>query len=72
MMTSDQVECRSDHLYIGRPLVFYWQDKRLEVAEVLSQNQTPHGYSFRVLNDDFGLFELDYDTDTDAWSVHQL
>jgi hypothetical protein len=71
-MTSNQVECRSDHDYIGRPLVFYWQDKRLEVAEVLVQNRTPHGYSFRVRNEDFGMFELDYDAHTDEWSVHQL
>jgi hypothetical protein len=71
-MTSARVECRSDHAYIGRPLVFYWQDKRLEVAEVLAQNQTPLGYSFRVRNENFGMFKLDYDTDTDAWSVQQL
>jgi hypothetical protein len=25
-----------------------------------------------VRNKDFGIFELDFDTDTDEWSVHQL
>ncbi len=69
---SDRVECRSDHDYLGHPLAFYWQGKRLEVAEVLLQNRTPHGYSFQVRNNDFGIFELIYDTDTDEWSVHQL
>jgi hypothetical protein len=71
-MTSARVECRSDHDYIGRPLAFYWQDERLEVAEVLAQTRTPFGYSFRVLNEDLGIFELDYDTNADLWSVHQL
>jgi hypothetical protein len=69
---SDRVECRSDHDYIGHPLAFYWQDKRLEVSEVLVQNRTPYGYSFQVRNKDFGIFELIYDTNTDEWSVHQL
>ena len=68
----DRVECRSDHEYIGHPLAFYWQDKRLEVAEVLLQNRTPLGYTFQVRNNDFGLFELIYDTSTDEWSVHHL
>ena len=69
---ADRVECRSDHDYIGHPLAFYWQDKRLEVSEVLVQIHTPHGYSFRVRNNDFGIFELIYDTNTDEWSVHHL
>jgi len=69
---SDRVECRSDYDYIGHPLAFYWQEKRLEVAEVLVQNRTPHGYSFQVRNEDFGRFELIYDISTDEWSVHQL
>lgn len=71
-MSSDRVECRSDHDYIGNPLAFYWQDKRLEVAEILVQYRTPRGYSFQVRNEYFGIFELIYDTNTDEWSVHQL
>jgi hypothetical protein len=70
-MTPERVEVRSDHEYIGHPLAFYWQDKRLVVAEILFQNRTPGGYTFRVRNDEYGLFELDYDTSTDEWSVHQ-
>jgi hypothetical protein len=68
----DRVECRSDHNYIGRPLAFYWQEKRLEITEVLMQNRTPTGYSYQVRNPELGIFELDYDTNTDEWSVHQL
>jgi hypothetical protein len=70
-MAEARVECRSDHDYIGRPLAFYWQDQRVEVAEVLLEKRTPMGYSFlvRMVNGD--RFELDYDIDADQWSVHQ-
>ena len=68
----DRVEVRSDHDYIGRPLAFDFQGMRLEVTEVISQTRNPHGYSFRVLTQDFGIFELDYDTRSDQWSVNQL
>ena len=71
-MALTQVECRSDHDYIGRPLAFYWQDKRLRVVEVLAQSHTQSGYSFRVRTEDIGIFELDYDTNSDQWSVRQL
>ncbi len=71
-MTLTQVECRSDHDYIGRPLAFYWQDQRLRVVDVLAQSRTPYGYSFRVQTREFGIFELDYDTDPDQWSVRQI
>ncbi len=71
-MTPAKVECRSDHDYIGRPLAFYWQDKRLPVAEIMTQNRTPLGYTFQVRTDDFGFFELYYDINTHEWSVQQL
>lgn len=71
-MASDRVICRSDHDYIGKPLAFYWQEQSLSVAEVLVQNRTPTGYTFKVRNEDFGFFELDYDMSTDQWSVRQL
>ena len=67
-----RVEVRSDHDYIGHPLAFEWQGVRLEVIEVISQTRNPHGYSFRVLNQDFGIFELNYDTQSDQWSVNHL
>jgi hypothetical protein len=72
MMPSDLVECRSDHAYIGYPLAFYWQDKRLDVSQIVSENHNPTGYSFRVLNEEFGYFELIYDLSADKWSVLQL
>ena len=70
-MPTIRVECRSDHAYIGHPLAFYWQDKRLEVALIVSEYHNPAGYSFRVLNEEYGCFELIYDLNTDEWSVQQ-
>lgn len=71
-MNADWVECRSDHDYIGRPLAFTWQGNRFEIADVIIQNQTPLGYQFQVRTTDDEIFELDYDTHTDQWSVQQL
>jgi hypothetical protein len=69
---SDRVICRSDHDYLGYPLAFYWQEQRLEVAEILAENRTPTGFSFRVRIEKHGVFELIYDQKADEWSVHQL
>lgn len=71
-MAPDRVICRSDHDYIGRPTAFYWQEQRLEVAQVLGEKRTPQGYVFKVRNAEFGAFELEYDMNTDQWSVRQL
>jgi hypothetical protein len=71
-MTGDRVECRSDHDYAGRPLAFYWQDQRLEVADVLVQYRNPNGISYQVQTHGFGIFKLDYDLHTDEWSVQPL
>jgi hypothetical protein len=71
-MTSDRVECRSDHDYMGRPLAFYWQEQRLEVAEVLVQYRTPTGFTYHVQTGNSGIFRLDYDTNTDEWTVQPL
>jgi hypothetical protein len=71
-MSGDRVECRSDHDYTGRPLAFYWQDQRLEVAEVLVQYRTPQGLTYQVQTDGSGIFKLDYDTNADEWSVQPL
>jgi hypothetical protein len=70
-MSAELVECRSDHDYLGHPRAFNWQGQRIEVTEILSEQRTPHGYTFRVRNPDYGIFELSYDTNTDQWSVHQ-
>ncbi len=71
MSVADLVICRSDHDYIGDPLAFYWQGRRLEVSELLAQSRTPTGYTFRVSTAEFGIFELEFDLSTGQWSVYQ-
>jgi hypothetical protein len=70
-MPSDRVECHSDYAYIGYPVAFYWQEKRLEVTRILSETRDSSGYSFQVLNREFGFFDLFYNTSTDVWTVQQ-
>jgi hypothetical protein len=65
------VECRSDHAYIGYPVAFYWQGMRLQVDDILIEHRTPQGYSYQVRNRERGIFILDYDSDSDLWSVEQ-
>lgn len=72
MSMDDLVECRSDFEYAQRPVAFYWQGVRLRVTEILSQSLHPEGYSFRVRDEERGIFELDYDSNADQWSVRQL
>jgi hypothetical protein len=72
MTPADQVECRSDHAYLGYPVAFYWQGIRLEVGRIMSESHHPAGYSFEVLNQEFGQFKLIYDMNTDQWSVQHL
>jgi hypothetical protein len=71
-MTADRVEVRSDHDYTGRPLAFYWQEQRLEVSQVLVEYRTPQGYSYQVQTASSGIFRLDYDTNTQEWTVQPL
>lgn len=66
-----RVECRSDSEYAERPTAFYWQDQRLEIAEVLSRWRTPQGKSFRVRTVDDQVFELAYDEITAEWQIWQ-
>lgn len=70
-MPPDLVECRSDHAYLGFPLAFYWLDMRLEVTKILSETHDPAGHAFKVVNQEYGCFDLIYDTSTDRWSVRQ-
>lgn len=67
----DQVECRSDSEYAGRPLAFFWQGQRLEVSDVLAQWRTPRGKAFRVRVLGDLVFELFYDESFDTWTVSE-
>jgi hypothetical protein len=67
-----KVECRSDHSYLGYPVAFYWQDRRLEIVEVVSELRYPDGYEFRVRTGEREIFVLNYVINTDQWSVQQL
>jgi hypothetical protein len=65
------VECRSDAEYAERPVAFFWQAQRLEIAEILSRWRTPDGKRFRVRTTDGQIFELFYDPAVDRWQIRQ-
>jgi hypothetical protein len=65
------VECRSDTEYAERPIAFYWQEQRLEIAEILSRWRTPAAKCFRVRTVDDQIFELSYNETTDGWQIQQ-
>jgi hypothetical protein len=67
---TDQVICRSDNEYAGRPVALYWQGQRLEVEKVLAQWRVPEGKCFRVSA--LGqVFELVYHDASDDWLIVQ-
>jgi len=66
-----RVECRSDSEYAERPIALYWQEQRLEIAEILSRWRTPAGKGFRVRTTDEQIFELCYEEISADWQIKQ-
>jgi hypothetical protein len=68
----DQVECRAEAAYPGRPLAFTYQGQRWEVVEVLTSWRSPQGMGYRVSIEDGRVFELLYNQASDEWGVGEL
>ena len=68
----DQVACYSGGEYAERPRALHWRGKRLEISEIVGSWLTPSGKRFRVRSEDGQVFDLFYDTETDAWSIIQV
>ena len=64
-----KVECRSDAGYATRPLAFWQEGIRHEIAAILGQWRLPEGLCFRVLTQDETRFDLFYLEDDDSWQV---
>jgi hypothetical protein len=69
LQTEVVVECLSSASYAERPLAFYRQGQRLEVAEILSRWRLPTGAGFRVRTIQEQIFDLFYDESLDEWSI---
>jgi hypothetical protein len=65
-----QVECHSGSQYAEYPLAFTWQDRRLEVVEILDRRRTPAGKGFRVRAVDEQVYDLFYDELSQVWQVY--
>jgi len=69
---SVRVECRSESSYAGRPIAVHWQERRLEVREVLASWREPGRIHFRVRLEPEQVFELAYDEASDSWQAKEL
>jgi hypothetical protein len=68
----ERVECYSGYEYPERPYAFHWQDRRLEVSEVMQTWRTPQGKYFQVKTEDMQIFELVYKESEDDWLIVQI
>jgi hypothetical protein len=68
----DIVECHSGYEYAERPTAVWWENERLEVAEVEATWRISGGKKFRVRVVDGRVFELLYVELYDEWRVHAL
>jgi hypothetical protein len=68
----EMVECRSDSEYAERPLALTWEDRRLEVAEILARWRGQGEKGFRVKTVDGQAFELTYREIPDEWVIQPL
>jgi hypothetical protein len=68
----DLVECHSGYTYAQRPTALYWQDKRLEIQEVLGEWHSPNARHFKIITASSLLFELAYQEDSDQWRIIPL
>jgi hypothetical protein len=71
-----QVECYSGYKANERPIAFIFQDRRLEILEILDhwyeggiESDTPVVNYFKVKTDDKSVFILRYVVHSDEWSV---
>ncbi len=68
---NDQVECRSDQDYAGRPLAVHWQGQRLAITRLIDTWRSPQGKGYLVQTEDDHLFELVYLELEDRWEISQ-
>jgi len=64
-----RVWCRAESRYGERPTAFLWQERRIEVTQVIAQWREPQHLGFRVLGDDGGIYTLLYDEATETWQA---
>lgn len=64
-----QVETYSGSRLHERPRRFFWQDRWLEVQEVLANWQTPDYLAFKVKAEDGCVYLLRYRQIQDSWEI---
>lgn len=68
---TELVECHSGYEYAERPVALRWNDERLEIETIISQERIPGGKRFVVRTVDEQIFEIFYGQLYDEWRIHQ-
>lgn len=71
-MEHNPVECLSGFTYAERPIALWWEGKRLEIVEIVTQWRIPGGLRFRVQAENDRIFELCYSEQEDEWKISLL
>lgn len=69
---TDGVECYSGIEYAERPAAFRWRRDRRTVARVITEERTPAGKRFLVVDDRADQFILSYESLPDRWRVEPV
>lgn len=67
-----RVECHSGYAYAQRPAAFWWQQERLEVAELLAEMNLPGAKRFIVTTKDHRRWVIEYQIDADVWLLIEM
>jgi hypothetical protein len=67
-----RVRCYAGTSYPERPVAFEWEERWLDVAEVLWSARTSTGLVFDVLVKSDRKFRLEWEQATDAWKVSRM
>jgi hypothetical protein len=66
-----RVRCYAGASYPERPVAFEWEDRWVDVAEVLWSARTPEGLVFDVQTNDRRQYRLKWNQVTEKWIVLQ-
>ena len=64
------VLCQSSHAFLDRPIHLYWDDQRLQIADIFNRSRQLDEVHFDVCVEDGRAFRLIYFPSKDVWRVH--
>jgi len=68
----DIVKCYSGYKYGEIPKSFFWEDKWIQISDIIARWRTENGNKFRVETSNKDKFDLSYDESKNFWSIKPL